>query len=60
MTAAVATAVAAQPMKTTGTSTIRAVPRWRMVSRIAAYSVCCRGSNQPKSYLMLAILNVEC
>ena len=38
MTAAVAMAVAAQPIKMKGTSTIRAVPRSRMVARIAEYS----------------------
>ena len=39
MTAPVATAVAAHPMKITGTRVIRTVPRWRMVSRSASYSV---------------------
>ena len=38
MTAAVAMAVAAQPIKIMGTRTIRAVPRSRMVARIATYS----------------------
>src|SRR5688572_13401714 len=44
MTAALATDVAAQAMKMTGTSTSRAVPRSRMVARMAAYSVCRRES----------------
>jgi hypothetical protein len=38
MTAAVAIAVAAHPMKMTGNSTIRAVPRSRIVARRARYS----------------------
>jgi hypothetical protein len=41
ITAVVATAVAAQPMKMMGTRTMRAVPRSRMLARIAMYSSFC-------------------
>ena len=53
ITAAVAAAVAAQPINVTGTRTNRGGARWRMVSRMEDYSVCCRASKPPKNNIEL-------